>query len=243
MRTLIAFRLRGRFAHFLRAEAGVNAFSYPVPSRTVILGLLGAVLGLEKDSPQKKLKPMKVALTGLLPVKHWHRAKLRKDSPELLPYEIKNTQSSEKNTKPESATLINQEWLFNPDYMLWVNVPEPYHSELEMRIQRKHWFFQPFLGLSEMLADLEYVETLAYEKLPAGNYFIDSVMRQDQIELDINQVYGDNPLSLHMLRMPRMLSETRVFRHASYILEKDALPVPVRTSEAYKVGGKVLMFL
>jgi CRISPR-associated protein Cas5h len=68
-------------------------------------------------------------------------------------------------------------------------------------------------------------------------------MRQDQIELDINQVYGDNPLSLHMLRMPRMLSETRVFRHASYILEKDALPVPVRTSEAYKVGGKVLMFL
>ena len=46
---LINFRLSGRFAHFLRAEASASALSYPVPPRTVILGILGAVLGLSKD--------------------------------------------------------------------------------------------------------------------------------------------------------------------------------------------------
>ena len=47
---LINFRLSGRFAHFLRAEASASALSYPVPPRTVILGILGAVLGLSKDN-------------------------------------------------------------------------------------------------------------------------------------------------------------------------------------------------
>lgn len=243
MRTLISFRLRGRFAHFLRAEAGVSALSYPVPPRTVVLGTIGAILGLEKDIPQKVLEPMDVALMGILPMTHWHRVKLRKDPPELLPYKINRSQKSEKDTKPESATLINQEWLFNPEYVLWVNLPEPYHSQLEERIQERRWYFQPSLGLSEMLADVEYLETVAYEKMSPGNYFVESVMQQDQIELDITKIYEENPLSIYMLRMPRTVNEARVFRHASYVLEKNAFPVPVVTSEAYNAGGKVLMFL
>jgi CRISPR-associated protein Cas5h len=32
----------------LKAEASVSALSYPIPPRTALLGMIGAVLGLER---------------------------------------------------------------------------------------------------------------------------------------------------------------------------------------------------
>src|SRR5215204_4090672 len=55
-RPAVVFEYAGRFGHFLRAEASVSALSYPVPPRTALLGMIRAVLGLEKDTPQVKLK-------------------------------------------------------------------------------------------------------------------------------------------------------------------------------------------
>ena len=94
---LINFRLSGRFAHFLRAEASSIALSYPVPQRTVIMGILGAVLGIHKDEPQIVLEPANIAISGRLPKTHWHRAKLLKDPPAALPRVIR---------KPKSQTEI-----------------------------------------------------------------------------------------------------------------------------------------
>lgn len=239
---LINFRLKGRFGHFLRADAGASAISYPVPPRTVIMGIAGAVLGLPKDQSQVALEPFETAIAGRIPLMHWHKAKLRKDPPDLLPYEIKRTQKQEKNTKPEKATLIAQEWLFEPLFEIWARLPEPYHSELEGRLKERRWYFQPYLGLSEMLADLKYIDTVVAEKLPEGTYPVETVMRQEHVNLDIERIYNDK-LAINLLRMPRSVTPERVFRHAGYLIEREGRPVPVRTAGAYLAGKRVLMFL
>lgn len=242
MTVLISFQLSGRFAHFLRAEAGASALSYPIPPRTVVLGLIGAVLGLQKDSPQVVLEPFQVALAGRVPNGFWHKAKLRKDPPESLPQVIKRSQTAEKTTKPERATLIAQEWLFNPSYTIWVSMPEPYHEEFERRVRKRQWYYQPSLGLSEMMADLQYLGSEMAEPLPSGCYEISSVIRQGRGEIQVPKVLEKN-LALHLLRMPRSVTPERVFRHEGYILEKNGSPIPVQTSEGYEVAGKVIMFL
>lgn len=243
MDTLIFFNLKGRFAHFLKAEAGASALSYPLPPRTVILGIVGAILGLEKDYPQILLEPMQVTLAGSLPSTHWHRIKLRKDPPELLNNEIHARQKAKESTKSEAATLIRQEWLINPEYTIGVNLPAPYHQELHERLVSRRWFFSPYLGLSEMPADVKYLETVAFKKLSRGSYAVQSMIPQDgDMELDINNVY-EQGLSLHLVRMPRTVTTDRVFTHRSYIVEKNNLPIIVKTREAYLAGGKVLMFL
>ena len=81
----VVFEYAGRFGHFLRAEASVSALSYPVPPRTALLGMIGAVLGLEKDTPQVELKDALIAVSGPVPATHWHRVKFRKDPPAALP--------------------------------------------------------------------------------------------------------------------------------------------------------------
>lgn len=242
MIALISFQLSGRFAHFLRAEAGASALSYPIPPRTVILGLIGAVLGLEKDNPQVVLEPFNVALSGKVPHGLWHKAKLRKDPPESLPRVIKRSQIEDKTTKPERATLIAQEWLFNPSYTVWVSLPESYHEEFERRVRERKWYYQPSLGLSEMMADLQYLGSETAKPLPSGCHEVSSVFRQGKGEIQVPKVLERN-LALNLLRMPRSVTSERVFTHEGYILEKNGSPIPVQTSEGYEVSGKVIMFL
>jgi CRISPR-associated protein Cas5h len=239
---LINFQLSGRFAHFLRAESSASCLSYPVPPRTVIMGILGAVLGIPKDEPQIVLEPANIALSGSLPKTHWHRAKLRKDPPASLPRVIKKTQKSDGNTTPEKATLILQEWLFNPSYTVWVSIPEKYHAELKSRLNKRRWHFTPCLGLSEMMADTEYLGSSECKPLLEGIYDVQSVFQQKEGALEMNQVF-ERELALHSLQMPRDVTPHRVFSHCTYFLERDGRPIPVETDKAYKVGDKIVMFL
>jgi len=239
---LVSFKLKGRFGHFMRAEGGASALSYPCPPRTAILGILGAILGLPKDQPQVLLEPAYIALRGKLPQTHWHRAKLRKDPPKALSYTIKKTQKMKKTTAEEKATLIPQEWLFNPEYTVWFSVPTSHLNELEQRIKDRRWHFQPSLGLSEMLADLEYIKTEEPQPLPEGKYMVTSALLQKEVDLDWDRIFEEE-LVIHSLRMPRTVTPDRVFTHASYFLEREARPIPVGTAKAFQTSNGIIMFL
>ena len=89
---VLSCRWSAKYGHFLRAEANVNALTYPAPPRTVVLGLLAAILGLEKDALATELADAKVAVSGPIPTRFWHRVKLRKDPPAALPWEVKRNQ-------------------------------------------------------------------------------------------------------------------------------------------------------
>ena len=238
---LTSFQLSGRFAHFLRAEASKNALSYPVPPRTVILGILGAILGLPKDKPQVVLEPANIAISGKLPKTHWHRVKLRKDPPASLPRLIRKTQKADRNI-PEKAALILQEWLFEPSYTIWVSIPEPYYGKLQSRLRDRRWYFTPSLGLSEMMADIEYLGSNECLPLPQGTYDIQSVFPQKTVTFETDQIF-EKELVIHSLQMPRSVTPDRIFSHCNYFVERDGKPVPVETDRSYKIDDQVVMFL
>lgn len=238
----IAFQLQGRFAHFLKAEAGASALSYPMPPRTVILGLLGAVLGLSKDSPQVELEPASIAVSGELPMTFWHRVKLRKEEPQYLPRTVKKTQKAPNKGKDSKATLILQEWLFNPRYTVWAALPEPWHAQLAHRLEQKKWHFQPCLGLSEMSADLIFKGQGKATPLPDALHRINTVLPQNCGVLDTDAMFDDQ-LAVNMMRMPRHVTPERVFSHANYLIERDARPVPVKTAHALQWRDQVIVCL
>src|SRR5215208_5742308 len=153
----VVFEYAGRFGHFLRAVASVSALSYPVPPRTALLGMIGAVLGLEKDTPQVELKDALIAVSGMIPETHWHRVKLRKDPPAALPRRVQSGAAGQKTPKPEQATLIKQEWLFKPRYTVTACLPEKPQAESASRVREKRWYYSPCMGLSEMPAQVELV--------------------------------------------------------------------------------------
>lgn len=237
---VLSFRWRAKYGHFLRAEANVNALSYPVPPRTAVLGLLGAVLGLEKDSLAIGLHDARVAVAGAVPRRFWHRVKLRKDPPNPLPATVSAKQKISGETAPEKAALIRQEWLLAPDFLIRVALPEQPErfAELVERVRNRRWHFSPCMGLSEMLAEIEFVACGPAEPLPAGRHETHGSCPAAEVRL----LAGEG-LGVHLLRMPRAVSEDRVFSHVGFYVERLGRPFPVETAAAWRVGESVVVFL
>ena len=165
---VVIFSYRGRFAHFLRAEATANALTYPIPPRTVLLGLAGAILGMKKDTVQEVLVEARLAVGGALPERFWHKANMRKNLPAQLPRTVKKTDKG--SSKAEKNTRIPQEWLWKPAFRVWAAFPDAIHDEFAGRIRDKRWHFSPCLGLSEMLADVEWAADESAKELPMGKH-------------------------------------------------------------------------
>ena len=234
---ILSFRWRAKYGHFLRAEANVNALTYPVPPRTAVLGLLAAILGLEKDRLALDLRDALIAVAGAAPRRHWHRIKLRKDPPAALPLRV--TKNQKGTDAPEKAALILQEWLLNPDFLIHVALPErpQCFAELANRVRERRWHFTPCMGLSELLANVEFAACQQGHKLERGLVEIQGICLASQAHLRTGEGIG-----VHMLRMPHSVSENRVFTHAAYYLEHRGRPFPVETDAAWRIGDQVVMF-
>ncbi len=232
--SIVAFRYHARLGHFLRAESSASALSYPLPPRTVLLGLCGGVIGLEKDEPQRLFATASFAVLGRAPLTHWHRAKLRKTDPELLPPTITRSQRAAGTGRPEQATLIRQELLMTPDFTVVAALPKPYHGELATRLASGRWHFSPFMGLSEFIARLEWLGDGSASKLPEGDYDCWSVAARPLVTIDTARIFRDG-LAVHLgtERLPRAVTPDRVFTHEEYYVERAGRPLPVRTANAW----------
>jgi len=234
------FQYSGRFGHFLRAEATANALTYPLPPRTVLLGLAGAILGLQKDAAQEVLADANFGVAGAVPNRFWHKANMRKNLPAPLGYRVKK---SEKGTqKDEKNTRIPQEMLWKPSFKIFAALPETHHDEFAARLAARRWHFTPCLGLSELLADLNWLADEEATQLPGTVHEITSAVSLERAELDASTAYSRN-LAIQKLRMPRDVSVERVFSHADYLLERDGKPIPAKTDNAWKIGGDRVIFL
>jgi CRISPR-associated protein Cas5h len=236
----VIFKYTGKYGHFLRAEANASAPSYPFPPRTALLGLLGAVMGFEKDTCQVKLEEANIAVSGRSALTHWHHANLRNDPPDTLSQKIKRNDKGTSKNQKNNRTI--QEWLIRPAYTIYAQVPEPFHTELCRRIKNRNWYFSPCLGLSEMSADLTFVETLAVEPLPKGKYHVRTLTRRDQVSLNIEELLEKN-MAAKSIRMPRALTSDRQFFHETYLYPVGGNTLPIETEHAVKAGDHILQWL
>ncbi|MCA9199790.1 MAG: type I-B CRISPR-associated protein Cas5 [Planctomycetales bacterium] len=237
---VVVFRYHGRFAHFLRAETTVNAMTYPVPPRTVIFGLIGAVLGLPKDCAQEELTSARIAVAGKIPSTFWHKTNMRKNLPAPLAFQVKKNEKG--TSKDEKNTRIPQEFLWKPSFRVFVSLPDRFHHEFANRVEERRWHFSPCMGLSELLANLEWEQNLTATQLGSEVQYVNSVVPLDRCKLDSQTAYSSS-LALHKVRMPRDVTRDRVFTHANYVLERDGQPIPVESDQAWQVGDEKVIFL
>ena len=236
----VCFDFKAKYGHFLRAEANANGVSYPIPPRTALLGLIAAVLGLPKDALAGELASAHIALAGTVPRSFWHKTNVRKDPSAPLSSQIKKT---DKGSSSEQRNFrFPQEWLWHPDYRVWAALPGSRHDELAGRLRDRRWHFTPCMGLSEMLAEVEFVDERAADPLPSGSYLISSVAPRGSGEVETSRA-ADAGLTLQSLRMPFAVTEDRVFDHRNYWLERSGRPFPFETAFAVRCGPDTIVFL
>jgi|SRR5579884_1450493 len=236
---VVSFRYRGKYGHFLRAEANANGITYPYPPRTVLLGVVGAVLGLAKDEPPVRLAEARLGVGGVPPTRFWHKTNVRKDPPAPLPYSVR---PRDKGTSKEQRNFrFPQEWLWRPDYRVWASLPADMHREFVSRIRDHRWYFTPCLGLACLLADLEFIEEITAEPLADALHLVTTVTPQAGNEW--GKAAAAAELGIVSLRMPAAATADRVFTHRAYWFEHEGRPFPVRTRDAWLCGSDRVVFL
>jgi CRISPR-associated protein Cas5h len=238
----VTFRYAGKYGHFLRAEANANGVTYPYPPRTALLGLVGAVLGLDKDAPQVGLADARLAVGGVPPTRFWHKTNVRKDPPAPLPWRVKK---ADKGTSSEQRNFrFSQEWLWRPDYRVWAALADGVHAEFAARLRERRWHYTPSLGLAGMLADLDCVSEGDAERLPAGTHEVVTVAPHAGCDPDTKAAADAKPpLGLISLRMPAAATADRVFTQRGYWHEHRGRACRVTTADAWRCNDDGVVFL
>ena len=261
MQTL-SFRYFGRVGHFMRAEMNASALSYPVPPRTALLGLLGAILGMAKDAVSTELGDAAVGLRirESMPVRHYHKANVRKRTGIINPISVRLKPAKSGTVWDETsdwgrgaASQVTQEWLLNPDFDVFVASSQGRHwfDDLVTRFQTDipACHFTPCLGTAWMIARLEKQHLAEAAELPESEHAIETLCRTDQATppslkrlMELRYDDGGSP-AVQEIRLPRDVTADRIFSHADYFMEMNGRAVPLHSGHAWQFGERVITFL
>lgn len=233
---VIKFNLYGDFAHFCRAENNAFMASYAVPPRTVLLGIVGAILGLDKDTPQVLLEKAQFAVVGDVPQSIYHTTNLiKKNLPTINDIIKRISLESKGKAGPYQpfSTQAKMEWLVDPYYTVYASLPEPYYTEFKDRLINEQYHYSPCLGSAGMFAKLTFEKEVEIERLPTGTYNMASVVREsDSTFLKL----PDEPIAFKSELMPRIVSNERVFKQPEpYRMPRDGGTLPYQTNRAWGV--------
>lgn len=212
---VLVFRIKGPYAHFRRVYTTTSASSYSFPTRTAILGIIGAIIGIERKARAEHLKYLKdldVTTSLEKPVN-----KMR------IPL---NYQS----IKESGRIQIPLEVIKNPSYLIFVKEFE-YYEKLKNFLENKETVFTPYLGISEFIASFEYVGEYELKEAPLPCE-VSSVIPSSKVKIE-----PESGVLYVKERATRSMDEKRNYlEHETYILRKDAKPIRVTEGKVFSVG-------
>jgi CRISPR-associated protein Cas5h len=211
---ILIFDISGTFAHFKKYYTNASRLTYGIPTRTVITGLIAGILGFEKDTYHEKfteettrigirlLSPYRKIMQGMNFYNITKKASLRSQAPmEILVPEIG------KNTISFRVYFSN----------------EKYTCELQERISHHNYYYNPYLGITEFLADINFIDLTEYiTKYTEKKVLkIQSCFKKEYIEkLDSTQIQKEG-LKYIIDRRPEKFNNNREFlKFSDYIYDE-----------------------
>lgn len=224
MKTVI-FDLSGPFAHFRKFYTNSSSLSYLIPPRTVLVGLIAAVLGIERDTYYEIFSEEKLKIGVRLnrPVRRILQT---------LNY-LKATSLNEW-LNPKEHTQIPFELLTadkGVSYRVYVAMPEMDEllEELSTRIREHRYYYTPYLGSASFQAHLQLVDIVNAESFLSQDYFACvTPVRVDALEENGLKIMSS--YSLIREKMPVDFNEERVIQNvAAYLIDEKAQALIVFT--------------
>ncbi len=168
------FRISGSFAYWKKGfTSGGSPLTFCFPPRTALIGLIGAVLGVERSKLASKFQfqKTKTAVIPLSPIIKDHLPQTWRQGPPTM---VRNKIIP---AKFKESFQANVEVVRNPQFEVVFNhYDTKLMDELNERLQEKRWFFTPYLGSLGLLADIDFVGEDTAHKADAKELLLDSVL-------------------------------------------------------------------
>ena len=221
----LVFKVRGDYARFRKSYTTTSALTYLLIHPVAVRGMIGAILGINREKLYEKTKDIEVAVQVI--------NKIRKD---MQSFNLINMKSNDKIFRFPS----NVEFLRDVEYRLFIKSDENIISELEKSLKQGEFVFTPYLGASEHIAKVECEGVYNCEKLPKGNHKVISV-----VDLESNTIdFGDDDIMLTTDNIPIDNDKNREYiKYKKVIFATDENKISVNTDNCYKVGEYNVVFL
>ena len=219
---LVVFELSGEYGHFRKFNTTTSPLTYPIPTRTALIGLLGAVLGIERETAPGRFP------ANAVPVQELFASRVCGVAVQLLApvkkvnigFNLLDTGNSFFEIKKSGRTQIEFELLKNPAFRVFVqHQDEALFDKLAGQLTSNAHHFTPYLGLSQFTATLQNaVVSPATERLGAGSPVpIQSAVNLSQLTAALPIKF--NPTAHYYVEtMPVELSRERVVTRYGEVL-------------------------
>lgn len=159
MDKILAFDIWGEYAHFRKYYTTTSPLSYSIPTRTSIVGLLGAIIGENKETNPDKFSKNKASITVKLinPVKKVRISENLVDTSETW------------NMVTGNRTQIKFEFVKDPCYRIFIRHNDNSINDKIINMIKEHKsVYTPYLGITEHIANFSYVGVYSGELTRKG---------------------------------------------------------------------------
>lgn len=255
---LLIFDIGSEYGHFRKFNTTTSPLTYSIPTRPAIAGLVGAVIGIEREKGPNKfekgtvpipellsLQKASIAVQLLSPVKKTNigfNLVSTKNFRDYFNINDKDTKGSIKDTY--RRTQIEFELLKNPTFRIFISWEnQDLFQKLIESVKLNKTHFTPYLGLSQFTAHIKFIDVCQAE-LCISDDFEDVVTA-----INLSKVKGNDPIEFNY-EIGRYTSDTMpieiradriVSAYADVLVETNGKPTRAKLNNFYNTQnyGKI----
>ncbi len=230
---ILVFDMWGEYAHFKKIYATTSALTYALPPKPTVYGILGAILGLEKEGNAYLKtfsdKSCRVGIGVQKPLIF-----------QRMGINLKAELGRKKEGSPPKPTMM--EFVHRPHYRFYVSHNDAsVFEKLKTAIENKTPFYTPSLGLASLVANFEYINTYDTEGVTSAlSVEIHSAIpRREFVAFDDAMFTNDADFAIveQSLYAVEMDMERNVTERDDILLERKGKPIFAKVKTFYPVNG------
>ena len=225
---VLCFELFGDYAQFRKFFTNMSPLSFSIPPRTVLSGIVGAILGIDKQVNPEYFSEINsfLALRLINPVK---KTKIAQNY--LKTTSLRQVYDFEEH-KP-----TNVEFLKDVRYRIYfAHKDNRLYDKLKTLLEAHQSIYTVSLGISGCLANYSFLGEHCLRPLQEGvRYFLNSVIPT----ASISKLIIDEPLNLQKVVLPATMKNNReVTKYDEILFELEGKQIPViLCNTAYQVDN------
>lgn len=230
---VLVFDVWGDYAHFRRFYTTTSPLSFPTPPRTALCGLIGAIIGLEKENNDYlkyfSLESVHIGLKLLNPVKKTVIAENLIDT--------KTARGLGMNLI-KNRTQVRFEFLKDQKYRLYFYCSgreNDLYQRMKYNLSNHKTKYTPCLGLSENIANFNFEGEFEIQNIPPPDVHvpISTVIPLQKIASDDGIIF-ESEGEYFSIRVPVELNTQRVVtKYSDIIFDRNGRSIKAKLIEPY----------
>jgi len=241
---ITCFKMWADYGHFSHPATIYSSLTYPIPPKTTVMGMLGAIVGLDKMDIVKS--DIQSNYNFLNKIKYSVVIEQLKGKKNFIFNGVKNALPSIKSNcyiqKIKQRKQFYRELLINPSYEIYLDLSE-LDNEKEAKIienlKTKKSLYSLYMGINFCLANFEYIGDFTSKSIDTDN-FVDIhsfVPLPANFKIEPDRAYSD-------IRIATSIDNERIFGDFKDLLvETTGKPIRVQIKQYKNINGKNLIFI